>query len=376
VKDGYHEIDNSDGSRYEGEFRNNLFHGKGVLIAPSLGTRFEGEFRNGKKHYGIFTCEIGGYKGQHKDGLPDGQGESWGNNGHSYKGEFKESQPHGHGMVTFPDGTQWKGVFENGAGQGLGIYTSTERVKSEEKYPEKKDTFWEQEKLRWLTEGYTKGELTEALGEVLNEEKSDTELHHLLYQDESEKLEFKASLWTGIDKKTDKPIKNQTKKSLKLQDAVVKTIAGFCNVSGGTLLIGVKDKPKSLGKKSFQAKVIGIQYDYQYCQQGKQDPEGFERSLRQILENAYSHNAVHQTHVKISFPKYEELTLCRVDVKPLPRNGINNALYTNTETMGMDRFFTRSGDSTILNSMATAVEYINHHFNHIRDRENLAEEDE
>ena len=76
-----------------------------------------------------------------------------------------------------------------------------------------------------------------------------------------------------------------------------------------------------------------------------------------------------QIYTKISFPVYEDSTLCRVDVHPLPRNGIHNALYTNTKTMGADKFFTRSGDSTISNSMETAVDYINHHFNHPRDKD-------
>ena len=59
---------------------------------------------------------------------------------------------------------------------------------------------------------------------------------------ESVNLEFKASLWTqyigtiqGIGRTTEK-------KFLKLEDS--KTVAAFLNTEGGTLLIGIKDKPR------------------------------------------------------------------------------------------------------------------------------------
>ena len=189
----------------------------------------------------------------------------------------------------------------------------------------------------------------------------------LLMDVESEKLEFKASMWSSYHGVSGELIDNQESKNLSLEDSVVKTIAGFLNTSGGTLLIGVKDKPRSsLGTV---AEALGIEPDYRWLKKGKQDTEGYEHTLLEILRNAFSNEAAVQIYTKISFPIYEDSTLCRVDVHSLPRNGIHNALYTNTKTMGADKFFTRSGDSTISNSMETAVDYINHHFNHPRDKD-------
>jgi predicted HTH transcriptional regulator len=184
---------------------------------------------------------------------------------------------------------------------------------------------------------------------------------------ESDKLEFKASMWSSYHGTSGELIDNQESKNLSLEDSVVKTIAGFLNTGGGTLLIGVKDKPRSaLGTV---AEVLGIEPDYRWLKKGKRDTEGYEHTLLEILKNAFSNKAAVQIYTIISFPVYEDSTLCRVDVQPVPRNGTHNVVYTKTKTMGADKFFTRSGDSTFSPSMETSITIINHRFNHPRDRD-------
>jgi hypothetical protein len=58
-----------DGFKYEGEFKEDKFHGKGVMIFP---------------------------------------------NGRKYEGEFKESKAHGKGAMIFPDGHKYEGMYEDG----------------------------------------------------------------------------------------------------------------------------------------------------------------------------------------------------------------------------------------------------------------------
>ena len=55
---------------------------------------------------------------------------------------------------------------------------------------------------------------------------------------ESPRLEFKASLWTNFIEVTGEFVEMgvQGKKSLALQDAVIKTVAGFMNTEGGPCL--------------------------------------------------------------------------------------------------------------------------------------------
>ena len=56
------------------------------------------------------------------------------------------------------------------------------------------------------------------------------------------------------------PKKPRNYKDPVLEDEILHTVAAFLNTEGGTLLIGVKDKPSSWGKKP--AEVFGIENDY------------------------------------------------------------------------------------------------------------------
>ena len=73
---------------------------------------------------------------------------------------------------------------------------------------------------------------------------------------ESTTLEFKASLWAEYHGVSGQLIEKKKDKKDALQDAVLKTVAAFMNTSGGTLLIGIKDKPRDSGDQV--AEVLGI----------------------------------------------------------------------------------------------------------------------
>tara|TARA_B100000886_G_C20421242_1_gene491726 strand:+ start:1429 stop:2892 length:1464 start_codon:yes stop_codon:yes gene_type:complete len=66
------------------------------------------------------------------------------------------------------------------------------------------------------------------------------EIWEKIKQGESTNVEFKESL--SLDIKESKKKGYQLKKDKKIQDSVLKTIAGFLNSEGGTLFIGVKDR--------------------------------------------------------------------------------------------------------------------------------------
>ena len=72
----------SDGSKYEGWWRNNKANGKGRLIHAD-GDVFEGQWKNDKAH--------GTGKYSHLDGA-------------QYEGEWEEDRQHGYGVETWPDG--------------------------------------------------------------------------------------------------------------------------------------------------------------------------------------------------------------------------------------------------------------------------------
>lgn len=91
----------ANGDRYEGDFINGMFHGKGVFIWAK-GDRYEGDFflnkRTGK---GIY---------------------SWAS-GERYEGDFVDGKLDGWGIYTWPDGEYYEGEFVDNVRTGKGIYT-------------------------------------------------------------------------------------------------------------------------------------------------------------------------------------------------------------------------------------------------------------
>ena len=181
----------------------------------------------------------------------------------------------------------------------------------------------------------------------------------LLSSNESQSLEFKGSMWTMYKGKNYQAVEEQTKKSSELQDSIVKTIAGFLNTDGGTLLIGVADKPRSSGEEP--ATVVGIESDFRWLKRGRQDIEGYSHALSQILNDAFGDESTIKLFVNVTFPEHLGLTLCRIDVKSLPRV-INGEIYVKTKTMGDEEFFFRASDTTTHASVKSANRYIRHHF--------------
>ena len=81
-----------DGTKYVGEFSNNIPNGRGVSSFSS-GAQYIGEF---------------------KDGLRHGDGAYYYINGNVYRGSWTNGQRNGEGTLTFSDGKISKGVWENG----------------------------------------------------------------------------------------------------------------------------------------------------------------------------------------------------------------------------------------------------------------------
>ena len=84
---------------------------------------------------------------------------------------------------------------------------------------------------------------------------------------------------------------------------VVKSVAGFMNAHGGTLLIGVTDRGEVFGLEK-DLKTLG----------SKQNRDGFELWLTGLLDNMLGPTATSQ--VSISYEEFPEGTVCRIDVRP------------------------------------------------------------
>jgi ATP-dependent Lon protease len=145
---------------------------------------------------------------------------------------------------------------------------------------------------------------------------------------ESSTLEFKSTLRFNIHT-------GQRDDVIELQ--VVKSIAGFMNARGGTLLVGVDDHGTALG----------LERDFALC--GNRGRDGFENSLTTLLEKAIG--KVPASRVSVSFETVAEADVCRIDVQQGSR-----PTYVNWKND--QHFFVRLNNSTRPLSVAEAVDYI------------------
>ncbi len=116
-------------------------------------------------------------------------------------------------------------------------------------------------------------------------------VEEIIANDEDFAVEFKSTARWDL---------RESKPNKAMEDAVVKTVAGFLNADGGTLLIGVDNA----------GAVLGLQHDYARVQPNNGD--GFVNWLTTHLINAVGHAPVMRTRARIVEHGGHEL--CRVDV--------------------------------------------------------------
>lgn len=90
-------------SYYKGDWKNNNFHGKGLLDYVA-GSKYEGDFLNGKPHgKGIYYFEgSGNYTGDFVNGKRQGKGVTTYSDGSKKEGEWYDDQFRGDGSATIP----------------------------------------------------------------------------------------------------------------------------------------------------------------------------------------------------------------------------------------------------------------------------------
>lgn len=120
---------------------------------------------------------------------------------------------------------------------------------------------------------------------------------------------------------------------------VIKSVAGFMNAHGGTLLIGVTDR----------GEVLGIEKDLKTLG-SKQHRDGFELWLTGLLSNALGPTGT--SRVSISYEDFPEGTVCRVDVTPG-----NKPTFVRGGNRESD-LYVRLNNSTRLLNTSDALDYV------------------
>lgn len=118
-----------------------------------------------------------------------------------------------------------------------------------------------------------------------------SDLRELIAGGESNVVEFKSTARWNLRKQAKDP---------KMEHVIVKTVAGFMNAEGGTLLIGVAD----------DGTVVGLEKDYTTIH--KHDRDGFELFLTQLIVANLTGPA--GALLRVSFESLDGQDVCRVDV--------------------------------------------------------------
>lgn len=161
------------------------------------------------------------------------------------------------------------------------------------------------------------------------------DINHLLEEGEGLFVEFKETLRYDARK---------GEISKDLERVAMKTIVGFMNADGGTLLIGVNDS----------GKVIGLDRDYKLMP--KKNRDSFENHFNMLVKTMIGLSFA--KYVAIKFEKVDGQDICIVTVreshKPAYLLGINGDKK--------EEFFVRVGNSTQPFSMSETEEYIATHW--------------
>ncbi len=114
------------GSRYVGEFRENLRNGMGRYFLAD-GSVYDGQWRDGVMNgLGIFTWpDLSMYDGVWKDGKRNGQGLLKKADGFIYDGQWVNNTMEGRGIAIYPNGQKYEGSFSNGRREGRGTIVFT-----------------------------------------------------------------------------------------------------------------------------------------------------------------------------------------------------------------------------------------------------------
>lgn len=126
-----------------------------------------------------------------------------------------------------------------------------------------------------------------------------------------------------------------------LEKSIAKTVAGFLNSEGGTLLIGVAD----------DCTVLGIDYDLETLR--RPDNDGYEQHLSQILTSALGAEFSQYQHVTFDDTMGKVVCMVRVEACPKP-------VYLTHR--GATEFYVRVGNATRALDVQAAYDYVSMHW--------------
>lgn len=154
------------------------------------------------------------------------------------------------------------------------------------------------------------------------------DLHQVLQDGENDAVEFKSTLRTNL---------HTNSKDARMEHAVLKTIAGFLNTSGGTLIIGVSDDGSPIGLKN----------------DGFDNEDKMALHLINIIKTRMGVLPI--TNIHVHFDEYKAARVLAVRCK-------KSSVAIFVKDGDTERFFIRTGPSTTELSPSQTQEYIKERF--------------
>ncbi len=158
-------------------------------------------------------------------------------------------------------------------------------------------------------------------------------VRHLIACGENSTLEFKSSLRWDV---------NEGRVNKVLAGVSIKTLAGFLNSEGGTLLIGVDDRGRA----------VGLAGDYQTLK--GQSRDAFELHLQQIVARDLG-EALAASYMTVNFHEIDGRDICQVTVDPS-----DEPVYVEDPSQAL--FYVRSGNLTRALPVDETVKYVQRHW--------------
>jgi len=189
--------------------------------------------------------------------------------------------------------------------------------------------------------------------------KSNETQENKLFSGETNNIEYKLSaLWSqnlsreAIDNLKTPEVKKYGNRASKI--IIAKVIAGFLNSSGGDLIIGIREEKEQQKDNEIE----GIDNEFKQLKNKDYGEDGYKRMIMDdIIRPHFSKEIFNHfnDYFKITFPKKENKTLCRINIKKS-----NSEVFI---TIGNnDHFFIRVDTQTRELRGKEIIDYIRRHF--------------
>lgn len=177
-------------------------------------------------------------------------------------------------------------------------------------------------------------EINEYIDKFITEEEEEKKitLQDYLKIGESSSVEYKSSARWDMD---------QNRINKELEKIIIKTIDGFLNFEGGTLLIGIDDN----------GEIIGIENDVSTLK--KKNVDGFQQLLMSLISEYLG--VEYSQYINITFESVENQDVCIININKAPQPVFVKERDTKL-------FYVRSGNTTKLLNSEEAYNYIQLHW--------------